>query len=234
MNRIDESLEIHSELNPKLFDKDKHLKPDVFKALADIADTFIEDLQENEVPIRIVDIWLVGSNASYNYTNNSDIDIHIIADIDSESCDSRVLSLLYNYAKSSFNSNHDITVKGSPVEVYIEDMNSSSISNGIYSLVQDKWLKEPKPLPFIDTNTERLAELKQLIDKYNSIDKSDIEAVNDLIDYAYLVRKVGLQDGEFSDGNLSFKEFRNQGYLDKLKELKNELVSKKLTLEKFN
>lgn len=230
---IQESIEIHKELNSKLFDEDKHLKEDVFKALTDTADAFIEDLEDNNVPIRVVDIWLVGSNASYNYTDKSDIDIHIIADMETSLCKEEILSLLYNYAKSMFNTNHNITVKGQPVEVYIEDMNSTSISNGIYSLVQDKWLKEPQPLPNINTDTNRLAALKQLVAAYKSVDQNNLNAVQDLIDYAYVVRKVGLQKGEFSDGNLSFKEFRNLGYLDELKQLKNELQSKELTLEKL-
>jgi hypothetical protein len=38
-------------------------------------------------------------------------------------------------------------------------------------------------------------------------------------------------DGEWDYNNLLFKECRNRGYLDKMKELKNEILSKELSLE---
>ena len=41
-------------------------------------------------------------------------------------------------------------------------------------------------------------------------------------------------DGEFSLENLVFKEARNKGYLDELKDLKNKELSKELSLESFN
>ena len=109
---LDENLELHQELNSKLFDKDNFLKEDVREHLIDIAEVFIEDLKENNIPLKVRDYWLVGSNASYNYTDKSDIDVHIIADIDSTDVDKNLLTLLYNYAKSSFNKNHNIKVKG--------------------------------------------------------------------------------------------------------------------------
>jgi hypothetical protein len=37
--------------------------------------------------------------------------------------------------------------------------------------------------------------------------------------------------GEYSIENLAFKELRNKGYLDKFKEYRNELTSKRLSLE---
>ena len=46
------------------------------------------------------------------------------------------------------------------------------------------------------------------------------------------MRKTGLEvGGRLSDGNLIFKEVRNSGMLDALKEKRNELKSFALTLE---
>jgi hypothetical protein len=45
------------------------------------------------------------------------------------------------------------------------------------------------------------------------------------------LRKKGVAKGEYSTENLAFKELRNKGYLDKLKDYKNELTSKRLSLE---
>lgn len=226
---------MNDELNPKLFDEQGLLKEDVRESLINIATTFIEDIHENNIPIDVMDIWMVGSNASYNYTDNSDIDVHIIADMEDSDC-SGLLSLVYNYAKSDFNSKHDITVKGIPVEVYIEGVNSTSITNGIYSLLQDEWVKYPQEVEVdmsIDvTTTDEYKNLKFDIEHALSSDNKD--EVQETINSLYRLRQLSLAtDGEFGVGNLMFKSFRNDGSLEKLKERKRELVDKELTLEQL-
>ena len=140
---LDESIERHETLNSKLFDENNKLKEDVREALLNVKDEFLKDLSENKIPLRVIDIWLVGSNASFNYTDKSDIDLHIIANLDDVCEDTCLLQILYNYVKASFNKRHDISIKGLPVEVYIQDVNSNSVSNGIYSLQEDEWIKFP-------------------------------------------------------------------------------------------
>lgn len=228
---LDESIERHETLNSKLFDENNKLKEDVREALLNIKDEFLKDLSENKIPLRVIDIWLVGSNASFNYTDKSDIDLHIIANLDDVCEDTCLLQILYNYVKASFNKRHDISIKGSPVEVYIQDVNSNSVSNGIYSLQEDEWIKFPEQLPEYETDTTKLVGLQDLLRIYNTLDRTNIEQIKSLIDYAYIIRQKGLVEGEFSDGNLSFKEFRNLGYLDELKDLVAELRSKELSLE---
>ena len=228
---LDESIERHETLNSKLFDENNKLKEDVREALLNVKDEFLKDLSENKIPLRVIDIWLVGSNASFNYTDKSDIDLHIIANLDDVCEDTCLLQILYNYVKASFNKRHDISIKGSPVEVYIQDVNSNSVSNGIYSLQEDEWIKFPEQLPEYETDTSKLVGLQDLLRIYNTLDRTNIEQIKSLIDYAYIIRQKGLVEGEFSDGNLSFKEFRNLGYLDELKDLVAELRSKELSLE---
>ena len=228
---LDESIERHETLNSKLFDENNKLKEDVREALLTVKDEFLKDLSENKIPLRVIDIWLVGSNASFNYTDKSDIDLHIIANLDDVCEDTCLLQILYNYAKASFNKRHDISIKGLPVEVYIQDVNSNSVSNGIYSLQEDEWIKFPEQLPEYETDTTKLVGLQDLLRIYNTLDRTNIEQIKSLIDYAYIIRQKGLVEGEFSDGNLSFKEFRNLGYLDELKDLVAELRSKELSLE---
>ena len=228
---LDESIERHETLNSKLFDENNKLKEDVREALLNVKDEFLKDLSENKIPLRVIDIWLVGSNASFNYTDKSDIDLHIIANLDDVCEDTCLLQILYNYVKASFNKSHDISIKGSPVEVYIQDVNSNSVSNGIYSLQEDEWIKFPEQLPEYETDTTKLVGLQDLLRIYNTLDRTNIEQIKSLIDYAYIIRQTGLVEGEFSDGNLSFKEFRNLGYLDELKDLVAELRSKELSLE---
>lgn len=62
--------------------------------------------------------------------------------------------------------------------------------------------------------------------------KTDID---NLIEDIYNLRKEGMEeDGEYSIKNLIFKEFRNLGYLDNLKELRKKEISKELSLEQLN
>ena len=66
----------------------------------------------------------------------------------------------------------------------------------------------------------------------NSQEQEQLDEIDKLIDDIYALRQQSIQqDGEFGIGNLVFKEFRNMGYLDNLKNLKTKLQSKKMSLE---
>ena len=69
------TLQYHSELNPKFW-VNVFLKDEVRKQLLEIAK---EWLKFAEVPTSAVeDIVLTGGNANFNYTDDSDLDVHII------------------------------------------------------------------------------------------------------------------------------------------------------------
>ena len=232
INSIEESYQVLDELNPKLWQQDGTLRPEVHDKLIEIQDQFIEELNENNIPVAVLDAWIVGSNASYNYTEQSDLDLHIIVDSSASSCDAAVLQLLYNYFKSNFNSKYDISIHGIDVELYIEDVNSNAVSNGIYSLKQDKWIKKPikADIPEVQIDSELL---QKWTDKYNNVVAGvSAQTAQSLVNELYLLRKQSLAtEGEYGQGNLIFKEFRNNGYLDKLKEIAAGDKSKELSLE---
>ena len=234
MRRLREKIEMHSTLNPNIWAEDNHLRLEVKDKLEEIVVEFLTELEENEIPIHILDVHLVGSNASYNYTDQSDLDVHIIVNLEDVTCDPYILNLLYGYFKSYFNNKYDISIHGVNVELYIEDVNTSSISNGIYSLFDDEWVKFPEKIEVPDVDISKdITPYKNMYDSaMNS--KDGMEAtmlVNDL----YLLRRNSLStDGEYGVGNLIFKEFRNNGWLDNLKDLSNEYKSETLTLEQLN
>lgn len=117
---LEEDIEKHDTLNPLLFDENDELKPEIKEAIEKIVNQFVEDLKTDGVKIEVKDIILVGSNVSYNYTKDSDLDIHIIVDKDKSDCDPELYTLLYGAYRSLFNKNYDITIKGIPVEIYVE------------------------------------------------------------------------------------------------------------------
>lgn len=231
MKFIKENFEIHKTLNPKLFNiENSTLKKDVRERLIEIADLFVENLKENKIPIKVIDYWLLGSNAAYNYGEFSDIDLHIIVNTDIVE-DSNILKLLYDYVKSNFNKNYNILVKGQEVEIYLEDMNITAVSNGIYSLKKDRWIKIPKKEDPTIYDIESTEEYKKWKLTYKNLKDTEIE---DFINNLYLLRKESLsKDGEYGLGNLIFKQFRNEGILDNLKQRLYKYESEKLTLEKL-
>lgn len=231
MKFIKENFEIHKTLNPKLFNiENSTLKKDVRERLIEIADLFVENLKENKIPIKVIDYWLLGSNAAYNYGEFSDIDLHIIVNTDIVE-DSNILKLLYDYVKSNFNKNYNILVKGQEVEIYLEDMDITAVSNGIYSLKKNRWIKIPKKEDPTTYDIESTEEYKKWKNLYKNL--KDIE-IEDFINNLYLLRKESLsKDGEYGLGNLIFKQFRNEGILDNLKQRLYKYESEKLTLEKL-
>ena len=75
---------------------------------------------------------------------------------------------------------------------------------------------------------------EQMSLKESNNSKTNIELIDDLIEDIYNLRKQGMaRDGEMDIFNLIFKEFRNLGYLDNLKELKKQEISKELSLEQL-
>ena len=223
-----EKLEKHDELNPKLWTNNK-LNPDVRAKLFEIVDQFVSSC---EIPLHIVDVHLVGSMASYNYTQYSDLDVHIVTNFELLDCSKEILQTAYNSVKAKFNSEYDITIRGIDIELYVEDITSTVMSNGIYSLYEDKWIKFPKKLtniPEVDVTEET----KVWTDIANSaIESNDSAIIEKTINDLYIIRKNSIDtEGEYGKGNQLFKEIRNIGLLDGLKDAYKRARSKELSME---
>ena len=230
VEELQQSSHYNDKLNPKIWSSDNKLLPQVRAKINEIVDAFIDYV---EIPLKIVDVHILGSNASYNYTDNSDLDVHIVTNFDMIKPDcSEILQAYYNTERASFNSTYDIKIKGIDVEIYVEDIKASTISNGIYSLYSDKWIKFPKKIQPVNTNLEpELSKVKAYV--LNAINSLQLGLVEDTINSLYLIRKNSLAtDGEYGKGNLIFKDIRNSGLLDKLKDTRVKLMSADLSLEK--
>lgn len=229
---VDEAIEKHDTLNPDLWDDNNELRPEVKEKLEDIVKHFDEALKNDGVELDILDIVIIGSNASYNYNDASDIDLHIIADT-SVYTDEDLALKLYQAYKSLFNNKYDPTIRNHEVEIYVEPYEVHANSKGIYSL-KDGWLKEPEnvDIPEIEQEEveEYLAPFKERFDEV--INSGSLEDVDQLIDDIYLERQSSIiKEGEFAIPNLAFKEFRAQGYLQKLRDRKVELENDAMSIE---
>ena len=221
---------MQKELNPKLWE-DKKLKRDVREAIIDIVSEFMDNLI---IPVEILDVRVVGSNASYNYTEHSDLDVHIISNLEIVGSPTEIVQALYNSERSNFNRTHNIKIKGVDVELYVEDVNSSVTSNGIYSVIDDIWIKEPQMIKERSVKIDK-KELRDLVNSVKSVlADGDSNDIKDCINMLYLMRKDSIAtDGEYGVGNLLFKEIRNRGLLSALKDKYNEMISDELTLEHY-
>ena len=228
--RVKENIKVNNALNPKLWDENNKLRTEVREAALRIVEFFLSQM---DMPITYKDIRILGSNASYNYSPYSDLDIHIVVDFNELEGSNSMLRKYFNGVRNGFLNDYDVKIHGIPVEMYIEDISDPPKAKGIYSVVDDGWIKFPKQ----DTNAVE-ADVDSVADvweaRINKLVKRDsLEDVDTAIRNLYYVRRNSLaQDGEYGKGNQLFKEIRNRGLLDMLRQKKKELISKELSVEK--
>jgi predicted nucleotidyltransferase len=225
--RFAEPIKIHDKLNPKLWTKDR-LDPKVRNGLLRIAKEFYKFL---EVKAPIEDILITGSQANYNYTDFSDIDLHLVFDFSKISCDEPI-EQLFDTKRKLWNEKHDIDIYDIPVEVYAEDYNKPAISSR-YSLVTDKWIDHPDK-PSIEYNKEKVQRLTSLwtmlID--HAVKSQNLNACQHIKDLLGKYRKIGLKkQGEYGPSNLAFKSLRNSGKIKQLIDTINWLKDEDLSID---
>ncbi len=236
---VEEDLEVHDTLNPKLWTEDEKLKEDVRDKIYLIVDTFNDILKEDDLKLTVSDIYLVGSNANYNYTDSSDLDIHIMVDLDNDS--NEYLNKLYLAYKTIFNLRYDITINDIPIELYVDNINTTTLTaNGIYSVKNDSWIIKPEKenIPELDNNTLEskvdfwMNKYKDLVEKIKTSDHQiGLDLLDRYLSSLYNLRQKGLKtEGEYSLENQVFKELRAKGIIDKLKSLRVEITDKLLSL----
>lgn len=230
---LEENVELHDHLNPKIWDEENHLRQEVKSKIIEIAEAFKNQLAEDNVHLKIADIYLLGSNANYNYNEQSDLDIHLIVD-EKDDCIQKHLPIIYQAYKSLFNNKYAITIRGINVELYVENKDKlSNVSTGVYSL-SNGWIKKPARYDIPEIDDIELDKRVQFWENkyYDITGNPSIDKIENFINAIYDIRQESIStEGEFGIDNLVFKEIRRLGYLDDLKELKTQLRSKELSLE---
>jgi hypothetical protein len=240
-NKIIKSFKLKDHLCPLIFDGNENdgysMKSDIRNKLIEISDQFIDFWG---VEFFIHDITLTGSLANYNWSEYSDVDLHILVDV-TELGESEVLidivKQFFDAKKIVWNEKHDVKIKGFDVELYAQDINEPHVSSGIYSVLNNEWVVEPsRQKETIDTQKildkgEYFAkQIDKLIGDYKQnkdISKEEEALRNKLKKF----RKSGLaRGGEYSYENLTFKLLKRNGYIEKLMSLRNDAIDKKLSV----
>jgi hypothetical protein len=227
--KISDAVTFHNMLNPKLWNGTK-LRPEVKQQLEAIADDFLQEMGIHELDVR--DITISGSNAAYSYTDYSDLDLHILVNVN-DLPRSDVYKELFQAKKTIYNDTHDITIHKVPVELYVQDANEPVVSLGEYSIKNDSWIKIPtKRRSNFDQNATKAKHAKLLDIVERAIESNNLNKIQKVLKKIKQYRQAGLdKGGEFGPENLAYKALRSQGYITKLYDLRDKLHSQHLTIE---
>lgn len=221
------SFRVKDELNPKIWD-DFKIDDEVREELLKIAQDFYDS---TGLEADVEDIVLTGSLANYNWSEKySDYDLHILIDFTNVNDAVDLVKKYVDSAKSVWNKEHDIKIKGYEVEVYIQDISEPHKSTGVFSLLNNKWNIKPEQFDFEpdeDMIAEKGKSVMMVVDELEEqVDEDKYDAFNEKVqkvwDKVKNYRKSGLESegGELSMGNLVFKFLRRNGYVGKIIELK--------------
>ena len=239
---IIKSFKSQDELNPKIWKKDGKsytMKPKVREKLLETANLFIDFLG---VDVIVTDIIMIGSLVNYNWSKYSDIDLHIVVNFNQFPENSKDLYLeFFDLKKVIFNQKHNITMFGYDVECFVQKEDETTFSSGIYSILYDMWMNEPKKLGIENVDKEllkdRASQWMRIIDGViENIQDEDPDEIKSLVkkykEKLKKFRNCGLEkDGEMSLENLVFKLLRRNGYVEKLYDLPTKVIDKKLSMK---
>ena len=236
----DMSFKVHSKLHPKIWngmEMDKTIRDRTM----DIAAQFDEFMAQPK--LKLVDVVIVGSMANYNYTDDSDMDIHLIYDV--SDMEGKVdMADLFATKRYLWQTKHEIFLKGIPVEVSPQGNKGETgklQSDGMFSLKNNKWLKKPEQYSKKQKDSIDDVEIRQagdvIIAKIRKIlaNKSDTVSLT-IIQQTFTdlknLRKKGLakKDGELAFENLVYKYVRGKGYVHKLLDHIDRLTDAQLSM----
>lgn len=236
------SFKLEDSLNEEMWNENNELNPRIRLKLLDIADDFFNSLEVNFV--KPIDIILTGSLCNYNWSEFSDIDLHIVVNFDEISEKTDFVKEYFDSKKNEWNNEHEgLKIYDFPIELYVQNSNEYGISNGMYSLERNEWIKEPNYNDLEPLNDVSSAKIKTVasnimtkIDDYfdyfaECSDNHKLELLNREIDRLLYklkqFRQRGLKrDSESAYENIIYKVLRRTGYLDDLWKLRTQIYDK--------
>lgn len=231
---INTKLEYHDSLNPKLW-RGTELNNKVREALERISQEFIDFLAIS--PSSVTDVIITGSNCSYNYSPQSDIDLHLVINesVICKDCPGDFIQDCFKAKKNLWNLEHNIKIYNYDVELYAQPEGDKMVAAGIYSIRKATWIKKPsasQPHTYDDISVKAKAgEVMDSIDSAIDDKVTDKTSLQKLKDKIKQLRQSGLaKNSEYSAENLAFKTIRNNGYLDKLDNYMKTLDDESLSL----
>lgn len=233
-----ESFDMQNTLEPRIWIKNgEKINQLVRKKLLEIAQDFIDGLP---VEVNVEDVTLTGSLANFNWSNYSDVDLHIIVDFLSVDENTELVKGFFDNARMKWNNKHQISMKGYDVEIYVEDSSETHQSSGVYSLLNNDWVVKPKrkdvdiDFPAARRKADDIEFQVNIVKNLITAKKHDTASKNieRLKRKIRNMRSAGLESAarEFSVENIAFKLLRRNGTLNALENLKNDLYDDMMTV----
>lgn len=237
----------HDVLCPKLWTKKKkgdkvtwELDQRVSRKLVRLAREFYDKYKHILKEKDLIDIQLTGSLANFNYTDLSDLDVHVIVNMDgAEEDDPDLFKSLLNGAKFNWDLDKNLKIRGHQVELHFQDVNDQHTFSGLYSLMKDEWEKSPSSeFPEIDKRdiTKKFDSIVYEIEQLKNRTQTESTPANIKDLYKRLIllkekiqrmRKEPMsRGGDSSIGAMTFKKLRNEGYIEKLIDIVSEAYDK--------
>ena len=224
-----------TELAPSIWRDGETLDSKIRLKLLDIADDFWEFVNLTWVEPKA--IIITGSICNFNWSQYSDIDLHIIVDFNEIDEKTDFVREYLDMKKNDWNNEHEnLKIMGFQVELYVQNIDEDVEAGGIYDLEENKWIKKPneddlKPIGLNKYDIKnKAAEIMTIIDDMHDAlnhtnDAYEIRQIGDDAEHLWKkvkqMRKDSLgKDGEMGLGNIVYKCMRRMGYLDKLFDLR--------------
>lgn len=217
-------------LCPDLWDEFQHLDPRTRVNLLRMAYDFYK---KTRFVAPIVDIWLMGSIANFNWTPDSDVDVHIIIDFSQMKMPPETASKVAKSAGAQWNNEHEVTIKGHKVEINMQSAKAKKpYVTGIYSLVKDEWIRQPQHQNVAVDKVSiqsKYSGMKKYIE--SAIRSGNRETMKQAKDYLDAFRQYGLDcGGELSIENIVYKILRSKGVIKMLKDSITATYDKEMTV----
>lgn len=165
-NRISQLIQTQESLCPQLFGNNQKLRPEVKKTLLNIVDFGGELITKTFKEIKLDDILLCGSCASFLYNPESEIDLVMLWKMNPELLSAESLEEKLKLTNGGFRN------RGFNFNIYGRFVNYQNYAlcpggSGIYSVKQDKWLKFPQQKHFTYSVSELFHGYSDLNDDVN-------------------------------------------------------------------
>ena len=229
------SLKKAKTLRPELFNiKTNKLKPEVRKQVLKIAEFWREKVNIPKSAVKRVD--LVGSSVNYLYHENSDLDIHLIVDLNKISECEKLLRDYLRAEKKLFQLEYHVKIAGIECELYGEsDSDPRPALQARYDATNNKWVNQPDRdrIPEID-DRDIQTKSEIYIDRIEDVIEDGItnmDVLKRLKERVLNLRKLSLhKGGEYVSDNLVYKVVRASNSLDRLDKYMRSLESEDLSL----
>ena len=227
-------------LNPLLFDEQNRLRSNIHNILSRQAN-YIYSLIIAEIKgLKVTDVYLTGSMASYFYSEKSEVDLRIV--IENKDCpelaaDSKFLSQFLQFYFFASLHRRDFRLIGKKVNIKLSTDKPEKLPLGLYSIMHKKWLLAPQKNITAGLNADEIyAKYEQ---KYNEIEAYLLQLDNsgELETKAGIDKLVELYEFLVANCNNSitdyiiFKMLKYRGMIDNITATKNQALSDFLSLD---